>query len=69
MIYYTEGLNCRTARFQHGGAKVQVTGSQVTGHRSQVAIKNTCEFVVSSYLVRIIYFVFVLVCIGLFIPF
>ena len=46
-----------------GGAKVQVTG-----YRSQVAIKNTCEFVVSSYLVRIIYFIFVLVCIGLFIP-
>ena len=50
-----------------GGAKVQVTGHrshvtgyrlQVTGYRLQVTIKNTCEFAVSSYFVRIIYFVF-----------
>ena len=33
----------------------------ITGHRSRVSDhnkKNTCEFAVSSYLVRIIYFVF-----------
>ena len=29
-----------------------------TGYRSQVTIKNTCEFAVSSYLVVSIYLVF-----------
>ena len=34
-----------------GGVKVQVTG-----HRSQVTIKNTCESTVSSNMVRIYLF-------------
>ena len=40
----------------NGGAKVQVTGhrSQV---RSQVKLKNACEFAVSSNLVRIYPFI------------
>ena len=41
----TAGIKCRS----------QVTG-QVTGHRSQVTMKNTCKFAASSYLVGICLF-------------
>ena len=59
-----------------GMAKVQVTGhsTQVTGQRPQVTghtvkvKKNTCEFAVSSNLVRIYLFLFLFSLYSLFIP-